>query len=44
MRDDGFAWFVYSAKHTDNQLVLKADVSVQKEVVELGLEILEQGI
>ena len=44
MCDDSFAWLVYSAKHTHNQLVLKADICVQEEVVELSFEILEQGI
>ena len=44
MCDDSFAWLVYSAKHTYNQLVLKADICVQEEVVELSFEILEQGI
>ena len=44
MGDDGFARLVNSAEHAHNELVLEADVGVQEEVVELGLEILEEGI
>ena len=44
MRNDGLAWLINSTVHAHDQLMLETNICIQKEVVELILEVFEQAL